>query len=450
MTARKFTRLLPRAPFGVGTGRLESLTSLVKRTAGRNSLSVASVVGLLRKVESSSPAESSGTSAQGEYRPLRLANGGGLVSLNVASALGALTGQANLLNLSLHRWNCHRSAVLVVQVDEHRKWCPACYSASASSNEEIFDQLAWTIEGVQVCSMHRVVLESNCAECGGGPFSEITGTEVPGFCPKCYGWLGGVGRALDFDHDHTAKYLAWVAECSAQLVAVEGQAQLEVYAGFPEMIRGLADHHFEGQIAPLARVLGRPKSLVTGWARGQCRPRWGALCQLSYAFHVPMIDLLTGNTGAIAVSVEHRLPLDAVTRKPRRRKSSKTKEEIEQFLDQVSAGQRSGINSVLRAAEELGMNVKSLRNTVPTRVAALAVTLAERRRALSAHRAAAHEARLVSALPSVVERLRDEGVPLTRRAIEQALGKEGLSVPWNLSAPLLRAAHDSELGDAGD
>lgn len=96
------------------------------------------------------------------------------------------------------------------------------------------------------------------------------------------------------------------------------------------------------------------------------------------------------------------------------------------------------------------MNVKSLRNTVPTRVAALAVTLAERRRALSAHRAAAHEARLVSALPSVVERLRDEGVPLTRRAIEQALGKEGLSVPWNLSAPLLRAAHDSELGDAGD
>jgi hypothetical protein len=243
------TVLLPAEPAHSGSGMRESLTSLFKRVCKGNDVSIARVQDRLIKpffqTRNRDPASYKRTQAARLY----LGNQGGEVSLALAEGLEALTGVGNLLNLTLHAWNTGRGKAPAILVDSEHKWCAACYRDAMDTDKPIFDQLVWAIRGVEVCSIHLVELARSCRACGAGPFSAVSGKEVVGFCPRCYTWLGGDGRTIDRDRDEAARYLVWVAGSCAQLLEDSPAALASDLAGFPSMLRDLADFHFEGRFA---------------------------------------------------------------------------------------------------------------------------------------------------------------------------------------------------------
>jgi len=165
---------------------------------------------------------------------------------------------------------------------------------------------------------------------------------------------------------------------------------------------------------------------------------WRAACDISYAFEVPLRDLLIGDEDAIQFSRLRPLPLAARIRHPKRRKpaTSLSDDHLRSFVNEVMLGNHPSLLALGAVAASLGIVEKTLRRRLPDEISALSIELTARRRSQQARRRASALFEANEAAAQVASDLAKGGGNLTRRDIDRRLAQFGVRLKWRDSSKI--------------
>lgn len=172
--------LYPLAPVGVGTPFVESLTGYLKRLAQAHHLKVVDLVTFCS------------TQTDMHVRPLtlqKLSRIDGMTDSGQAwpALLGKLTCQEILGCLTMNYWRTLLNPYQMLR--QQHAWCPQCFTEAARRETPLYEPLAWRLQCVRACTVHRCSLVERCPTCG-SQFTSLSNWAVVGYCPKCQSWLG--------------------------------------------------------------------------------------------------------------------------------------------------------------------------------------------------------------------------------------------------------------------
>lgn len=403
----------------------EAIHSVYKRLCEHNQLSVSAVWSELTMPVVCGVSVRQRKMAQ----HFNLLSRGGDWSDRVRSWLSITVGMEGLENLTLDGLIRLRG-IGTLPSSKYRKWCPECYSSDIETDIGPYDRLLWSIRDVNACPVHRVKLESICPYCGADNLPVLSGRDLPGRCPKCLGWLGYKSTGLVNDVDDYARWSHWIAKSFADLLAVTFDADADVSENVNNVIRAVVGRQYKGQYAHFAKAIRRNRSVVGTWLTGRGFPSWEAVCEISYVFQLPMLEILTGKLDAIEFSSVIHLPQVSSRRfaHPRKLPKKRDIDEIRAFLVEVERGERPSVLTIAETANRLGIHPRDLRRRLPDEVGRLSKILQERRQAQQKRKALDFEEALRKEIPIIVSRLLASGLMPSRRAICQGLAVRGLSV----------------------
>lgn len=425
--------LAPKSIPAAGSER-EALHSLIRRTCEKNQLTVNDVLSGLILPQAG---VASDRLTKMNYQ-VHLINRGCSISSRLISQVCRLVNISELSSHTLRELDELRG-VGSIAISKTRKWCPECFNSDILTSYGPYDRLLWCLDDVHICPIHKVQLVKTCPTCGNGPFPVLTGRDVSGHCPKCHSWLGGRSMILEESRDEHTQFLFWQAKTYANLLDHPLPIQLDAGQGFIDVLHALAKRHFDGNFAALSRSVERNKSVLCTWLKGRGLPRWDALVEISYAFQIPLPEMLLGQCEGISISEIRRLPLASITRltHPRKLPQQRNIEEIRAFLAKVEAGEFPWLHSIGKVAERLNTAPRHLRRILPPEVAQLSAILANRRNQSKIRRREDRERLLRQEVPQAVLKILNSDRQATRRAINRSLSEAGISV-MHREGPLIK------------
>ena len=258
----------------------------------------------------------------------------------------------------------------------------------------------------------------------------LMGSDISGFCPRCRSFLGVSPEKLDGSGDNHSSYMLWLARSFADLLDTPLPVGHHIREPFLRMIREISAFHFDGSYSHLAGAVSRNKSVVATWLAGRASPSWLAVCEISYVFHIPLRDVLAGESSAVPFSSLRPLPLSARQRYASQRKHPKKRdnEAMRVFLSEVEVGKHPSLHTMIAVAQRLSIDPSGLRRRLPDEVKRLSSTLAARRVVARHRKKAAHARDFNEAILQVGNDLAQAGGPLTRRNVELRLAQLGFPV----------------------
>jgi transcriptional regulator with XRE-family HTH domain len=333
-------------------------------------------------------------------------------------------------------------------ISSHRKWCPECLNEDLETELGPYDRLLWSIDDVHACPIHNVQLRSTCQSCGSGPFAISTGRDISGRCPKRFGWLGGESTTLDQTRDDYSRYLLWIAKSYSDLLDSYLPSKINIGPGFRTIVIALTERHFNGVVAQFSSAIERNRSVVTTWLLDRASPSWRALCEISFVFQIPLLELLTGQTNAVELSTVQRMPLAALKRltRPRKLPEKRDLNDIKSFLAKVERGELPNVLTMKSVGNRIGIHPRELSRIVPEDAARLSILLAKRRVQIREKKKTRREQVLREEVPAAVLRLLNEGIRPSRRAVDKSLAFAGIPVRRQ-EAPFVRELVQLTLGD---
>ena len=235
---------------------------------------------------------------------------------------------------------------------------------------------------------------------------------------------------LDPDRDEHSRYLIWAARSFADLLDSPLPTGYDAADTINSMLRNLSDKHFEGAYALLARAVSRNKTVVCSWLSKAAAPRWLALCELSYAFNIPLRALLLGDTSGVASSSVRPLPPAVAQRRPhpRKRPEVRDSDQMRLFLQEVENGTQPTVMTMVAVAARLNIDHRDLRRRLPAECERLSAILKERRKIGAQWRRAARARELEDAITKVGQDLAREEARVTRRDVNLRLACLGFGV----------------------
>jgi TniQ len=281
----------PLAPIGVGTAAVESLTGYISRLAAAHVVETGTLVNreLLPRVPytkgvwtGQAPPHLPGYSF---YIGAHTLNGVGHRTQLWVTLLEQLTCVPRLGLLTTLPWAGAIACVRLLR--PHRTWCPSCYGDEGPSAQSAHERLLWVFQVVTVCLAHRQPLESVCPFCGRTQYV-LSPRSRPGYCSRCYRWLGRTSDGTMVHSDLTEQIR--VAEMVGALLAAS--PTLPAHFGldlFRKNVRGLVQD--AGGYRRFHAGIQHP--YVRDWVRRPILPRMNSLVKLSYRQQVPLIRLLT-------------------------------------------------------------------------------------------------------------------------------------------------------------
>lgn len=315
------SRLYPLTPVGIGTLSVESLTSYTRRLAEAHCVSVDTLFTRLLVPSTKKSATSAGIkraltpSFQLRSRAL---NGTGVMSAEWVRALEKCTLRKDLRFLTMLSWaeilsqrNLFRSI---------RAWCPMCYERRRATGDAVYDPLFWELEVFTICPEHGQPLQLRCPYCD-RTLPILDRRSKPGHCAKCGEWLGLPssyigGRDLEPEE---LKWQTWIAGAIGEVFAAPLDSSLTGEA-FPAAISRCIDQTAGGNVSKFASLIGRQKTTVWGWQKGNARIALVDLLNLCFCMDISVLDLLTSDSDLTKRGwslVRLRRPLNRSPRAPR-------------------------------------------------------------------------------------------------------------------------------------
>lgn len=416
--------LLPPAPLPEGALARESVQSYVRRACLKNQIHVSSFV-----------SEAKSITASHLQSRIKLSNGcshliskGGRTSEAWLAALEKLTVVQSPWSMTT-RDLVSLAGVGPLTFTRRRHWCPMCLQQDLLDFEP-FERLLWTIDEVAVCHIHRCFLVSNCPSCG-SDIPMLLGKDCPGYCPYCDSWLGGSARQLDETRDEATKYLLWVSRSFADLLDSPIEPGIDAGIGFRSTLERLRDFHFGGKSSHLASALDRNKSVVATWLSQRSSPSWRAINAISFAFHIPIHEVLAGAEDCIQVSYHRALPLQVSERRARRRPQRSDLPALLCLFAKIQAGGLPHIQTMTGLVPVLNISVREMRRLAKAEAQEVAKTLTFRRKRAKAMVDAARMDALMREIFHIVRKFYQHGRRPSRRAVAKELRLAGFSMRRN-------------------
>lgn len=414
----------------------ESLCSMLRRTCERNQLLVNHVVEHLDL-----PISRSGARKAQMLKEVHIANGVGARAERLIEALKVHAVEQRWSDGTLKHL-CGIRGVAALPVTPHRRWCGECYEQDCTQPHGPYDRLLWSIPLVEICPKHKVRLDERCMSCGGDRLRVLAGMDISGFCPRCREYLGGKREPLPTTTDDHSRYLLWIANSIASLLNEPLPFGHDAQTPFQAMLRATCGYHFAGVLSRLAQAISRNKSVVSTWLAGTARPGWLALCDISFALHIPLRDLLLGDEVAIKFASPRSLPLVAKSRPSASRRRPRTHDtrQMAHFFEEVRSGQHPTIRTMQAVADKLSIHSRELWRLLPAEAAVLSESLKVRRREAAARAKAQRDSELEQAIRQVAQEIAVTDRAPTRRSVVLRLSQLGLGVRHGESRSILMRA----------
>lgn len=292
------SRLYPLTPVGIGTLSVESLTSYTRRLAEAHCVSVDTLFTRLLV-----PSTKKSASSVGIKRALtpsfqlrsRALNGTGVMSAEWVRALERCTLRRDLRFLTMLSW-----ADVLSQRDLFRSiraWCPMCYERRRAKGHTVYDLLIWELEVFTICREHGQPLQLRCPYCD-RTLPILDRRSKPGHCSKCGEWLGLPsssfgGRDLEAEE---LDWQTWIAGAIGEVFAAAMSfASSLTRKGIPAAISRFIDQAAAGNVSKFASLIGRQKTTVWGWQKGNARIALIDLLNVCYCMDISVLHLLTND-----------------------------------------------------------------------------------------------------------------------------------------------------------
>lgn len=293
------SRLFRLEPIGVGTARIESLSSYITRLAEAHCVSLNA---LLRKEAGVSCWRESDHSPNGLGDWAKQLNGTTKHSSVTAAVIESLTKHSGLHNLTLRPW---QNVLSFNQLFRPTKaWCAICYREWLKEGKTLYDPLLWTLEVICICPWHHQQLCNVCPHCN-RQLPVLSAHAKPGFCPRCKGWLGKSDNSLCSRQNgkqvipsavqaRQASIFHSVADLLSRTQELTSQPKR---SNFVSLLHKYIKRDAHGSINLFADLVGIWSGTVRRMADGALKPRLEILCQVCSRLNISLFDLLTGAGG---------------------------------------------------------------------------------------------------------------------------------------------------------
>ncbi|MDZ7961479.1 MAG: helix-turn-helix domain-containing protein [Aulosira sp. DedQUE10] len=346
-------------PIGIGTLLVESLTGYLSRLAEVHCLPP----GILmeRKLTSLIQKNYGGANLHRIYQYTGALNGTGVMAMDLVEALQALTLRDDLKYLTMLSWSeLFPSRNLLRSV---RSWCPFCYQEWHLSKQIIYEPLLWTLDVVKICPKHQQPLHQICSHCGQSNYP-LAWRSQPGYCSKCFEWLGlPLSNKLCDSQDSAPEleFKIWIANAVGELfVKTPCLTFLPSKETIAKALYAYAQELTQGNIAAFARLLQMPRNTVWLWCQGKNLPSIEALVKICYCLRISLVDLLTQRVESLEYNQTIKLLPGQLQSKLRVSSQPFDTNKVRQDLEAVVASNESPPPSM----EEVARRFKCNRRTI--------------------------------------------------------------------------------------
>jgi hypothetical protein len=176
-----------------------------------------------------------------------------------------------------------------------RRWCPVCLREMAHTGSSvIYEPLVWRLPAITACSSHKHVLVDICPVCRkGGQLPFVANARV-GCCRHCGAWMAA---SNDSGQQNVAdEFELFAAEQAEQLLALPAKLDsgAHILPG-TAAVRALRDVFFEGNGAQMGRALGELAGQVNGYAAGEFPAPLAFYLRAAYVTGASMNEIFVSN-----------------------------------------------------------------------------------------------------------------------------------------------------------
>jgi hypothetical protein len=275
------SRLHSIEPIGVGTPFVESLTGYVIRLAAAHAVRVSDLIE--HELRTSIPYFHAAAAIPNAV------NGVNESARNWVSALETFTLRDNLQLLTLLPFASLLKTPLLMR--RERAWCPRCYESRRAQGQDVYEQLLWSLQPVEVCPLHNTPLETSCPTCH-RKLRPLRAVSRPGLCSWCHQWLGFPQRPTQ--EARQTDYQAWVAQQFGELLEIAPCAQPVGKENIQRVLVGYVDSFSEGNRSAIAEAAGCRRSSFYNWYNGASTARVDLLLRMCHELRIPLKSLVTG------------------------------------------------------------------------------------------------------------------------------------------------------------
>lgn len=399
-------------PRGIGTAQCESLSGYVQRVSALHGSRPGSV--LFRILAWIDQGHSQNI---GRWFPRhgRLLMGNNINGFKQADswlrALQCATRRSDLTHLTTRGWDTNFPTRGFLS--SYLAWCPLCLA----TDPDPYHRLAWLIDPVRGCVIHRRPLQRRCARCK-KELSVLHDRSLVCGCPCCGGDLRD--SLSDASGAELTEFDVWSAHEIGRLITASVAWQKPLAWDPVAELKTLArNRHLSGP-AEFARAVGTSKITAWYWLTGKARP------SLPLALHVfhRLGESLATRLGCPAESAS--LALVGAQPEFHLRRVRHAREidwdRIAQQMQAELAGPISDARPLLTLAKSLAIPVRSIRAHFPDACRAVA----ERYRARKRSQIHLRDATLRIQIQTAMATLASNELVLSKRCVEALLGRPGL------------------------
>lgn len=373
ITSNMSTLLPPRsqlynlAPIGIGTPRVESLTSYITRLAQAHSVSVKDLLqaDILRSFIQGFSQNSRESQSSAWLRYSRAINGTRTWARKCSDAFGKLTSRSDLHLLTMLPW----ASVIPTRglLKKSKAWCPRCYEEWINDDLPLYEPLLWKFDFIHICADHHVILEMECPHCH-KEIPHLSSRSYPGHCSHCGKPLFDAiaeAREISSIRSPEIKWQIWMIDHIGELLAY---APYLIHPPSPKIICRFyltqTDRHFDGTVTEMARLLGVTWIAVKTWITGEYIPKIENLLRSCYCLGVSPLQVLTLEE-LITENTIIRMPLWVKDNKKERPPRKLDKDWILSELEKVISAQYLFPPSMAAVARSLEIDQSHLMRLFP-------------------------------------------------------------------------------------
>lgn len=349
------------APIGVGTTRVESLTSYMMRLAEAHAVWPSTLLRYLEFSARPDLADSVNTDyVMGSFfwGESRAVNGMNRLAMTWADRLTMHTSRAELSHLTMLKWqNVIDSSRLLHAT---RRWCPLCYREWSTTGQPLYEPLAWMLRPLKRCSDHGIVLRDRCPKCH-HTLTVLGRTSRPGHCSRCDHWLADDAHLLNNVNEVPTEVEQWMTSGALRLLATTTGRDDVPLRGQSSRVLAFLVRQAGVTYTQLEQYMGLRQHFLFNHIPNQSSPGLETLLRMCFRLHIQPLDFLTwqeqekeGETKLQACLAE----LCAINRRAQRPNDDWLREAFEREVAQVV--DKNPPQSLQAIADKLGCTKYSL------------------------------------------------------------------------------------------